>query len=46
MQGWALPKDVQITRALEVLRSGESVFVHCRGGKDRTVTVGSVKYFV
>jgi tyrosine-protein phosphatase SIW14 len=39
MQGWALPKDVQITRALEVLRSGESVFVHCRGGKDRTGTV-------
>jgi tyrosine-protein phosphatase SIW14 len=39
MGGWVMPKDAQIARALAVLHSGEPVFVHCRGGKDRTGTV-------
>jgi tyrosine-protein phosphatase SIW14 len=39
MGGWAVPEDAQIMRALRVLQSGEPVFVHCRGGKDRTGTV-------
>jgi tyrosine-protein phosphatase SIW14 len=39
LDGWAMPQDKQISRALEILRSVGPVFVHCRGGKDRTGTV-------
>jgi len=39
MDGWAKPKEQEISRALAVLESGEPVFVHCRAGRDRTGTV-------
>jgi tyrosine-protein phosphatase SIW14 len=39
MQGWAKPDSKEIARALAELKSGEGVFVHCRGGIDRTGTV-------
>jgi len=39
MDGSAMPQDKQISRALAILRSGEFVFVHCRGGRNRTGTV-------
>ena len=39
MEGMATPSDEQIRKVLDVLGSGESVFVHCKKGKDRTGTV-------
>lgn len=39
MMGWAKPDPEEIARALAELQSGARVFVHCRGGQDRTGTV-------
>jgi len=39
MKGVVAPADEDIAKILEVLGSGEPVFVHCRQGKDRTGTV-------
>jgi uncharacterized protein (TIGR01244 family) len=39
MDGWTAPDDKQVLRIIATLESGERVFVHCRGGKDRTGTV-------
>ncbi|HJT87898.1 MAG TPA: tyrosine-protein phosphatase [Bryobacteraceae bacterium] len=38
MDGWSAPTPEQMSRILAVLDSGEPVFVHCRGGRDRTGT--------
>lgn len=39
MEGWVKPDSKEVARALAELQSGERVFVHCRGGRDRTGTV-------
>ena len=38
MDGWSAPSQQQISKILAVLDSGQPVFVHCRGGRDRTGT--------
>lgn len=39
MNGIVAPSDAQVAKVLAVFDSGQKVFVHCRGGKDRTGTV-------
>ncbi len=39
MAGLVAPSDQDVRKVLDILESGEPVFVHCRKGKDRTGTV-------
>jgi tyrosine-protein phosphatase SIW14 len=39
MNGYIAPSDEQVAKVLQLLNSGEPVFVHCKLGRDRTGTV-------
>jgi protein tyrosine/serine phosphatase len=39
MNGFDTPQPDQIAQVLQLLNSGQRVFVHCKLGKDRTGTV-------
>lgn len=39
MAGLFAPSDEDVRKVLDILESGDPVFVHCRKGKDRTGTV-------
>jgi protein tyrosine phosphatase (PTP) superfamily phosphohydrolase (DUF442 family) len=39
MNGYVAPSQEQVAKVLELLDSGEPVFVHCKLGRDRTGTV-------
>jgi tyrosine-protein phosphatase SIW14 len=39
LEGLSAPPNQAVARVLAILNSGESVFVHCRAGRDRTGTM-------
>ena len=42
MDGFAMPDPAKVQKVLEVLQSGDPVFVHCAQGRDRTGTAIAV----